>query len=258
MADDQANEPTTTPATYTEIYERFEAPVAKYNCGLKCGALNNGTPICCDTDYAVPVLQLHELKCLKGRSDLWRRTKPRDKTTKAIADGLADDYVTAACRGAKFCERENRSLACRAFPFFPYVTKENDFIGLSYYWDYESTCWMISNLALVEKDYVDQFVDVFDLLFEEDADEKEAFRDHSAYMRRVFSRWKRPIPLIGRDGRWRKILPKGAGIVHAEPGDFPAHGPYVSEEAYAKAVEEAGGILPDEPVTSSTLPVAAQ
>ena len=243
-----SDQPTTTPETYTRIYNIFESPVAKYDCGKKCGALNGGTPICCDADYAVPVLQTQELKCLKGRSDMWRPTRPRDAAGKAIADDLADDYTTAACKGAKLCERENRALACRAFPFFPYITRQKEFIGLSYYWDYESTCWVISNLRIVEKDFIDEFVRVFEILFAEDEGEFVSFRDHSATMRRVFSRRNRPIPLIGRDGRFRKVLPHGAGIVDAEAAEFPAHGPYVSAEVYAEAVAEAGGTLPDEPV----------
>ena len=84
-----SDQPTTTPETYTRIYDLFQSPVAKYDCGRKCGALNGGTPICCDTDYAVPVLQTPELNCLKGRSDLWRPTRPR-------ATGEAMRFAAAA------------------------------------------------------------------------------------------------------------------------------------------------------------------
>src|SRR5262249_15363385 len=97
-------------------------------------------------------------------------------------------------------ERENRSMACRAFPFYPYITRENEFVGLAYYWDFEDSCWVISNLAVVDADFVREFVRAHEMLFEVDRDEFDTFRQQAADMRRVFSRRNRYIPLIGRDG----------------------------------------------------------
>ena len=56
-------------------------------------------------------------------------------------------------------------MACRAFPFFPYFTRQKEFIGLSVYWVFEDRCWMISNMSLVEKPFVDDFVTTFEAIF---------------------------------------------------------------------------------------------
>jgi hypothetical protein len=64
-------------------------------------------------------------------------------------------------------------------------------------------------------------------------------------MRRVFSRQKRIIPLIGRDGGFFKVLPKSGRIVPADPRRFPKHGPYRSARAFAKAVKEAEAAAED-------------
>jgi len=66
-------------------------------------------------------------------------------------------------------------------------------------------------------------------------------------MRRVFSRRRRAIPLIGRDGGFLAVKPHGGGIVPADPAKFAKHGPYRSPRAYARAVRQAGGMLPAEP-----------
>ena len=98
------------------------------------------------------------------------------------------------CKGVAHCERDNRSMACRAFPFYPYITREGEFAGLAYYWSFEETCWVISNLSVVDKGFVDEFVRVHEYLMKVDTDELENFTAFSANMRRVFSRRRRSIP----------------------------------------------------------------
>ena len=62
---------------------------------------------------------------------------------------------------------------------------------------------------------------------------------------RPFSRWRRVIPLIARDGRFLAVKPHGGGIVPADPAKFRKHGPYRSAKAYARAVRDAGGTPPE-------------
>ena len=85
---------------------------------------------------------------------------------------------------------------------------------------------MISNLQIVEREYVRQFVETFEALFRKIPDELETFRDHSASMRRVFSRQGRNIPLIGRDGGYFEVIPKMGEIREARVENFAKHGPY--------------------------------
>src|SRR5690606_15879490 len=127
---------------------------------------------------------------------------------------------------ARFCERQNRTVACRAFPFFPYLTRQREFIGLSYYWDFEDRCWMISHMKLVEQAYVEEFVAAFEAIFAKDRREFDTYVDFSATMRRVFSRRKRKIPLIARDGGYRLIDPSTGIAKPCGPEKLPRLGPF--------------------------------
>jgi hypothetical protein len=62
----------------------------------------------------------------------------------------------------------------------------------------------------------------------------------------VFTRRRKPIALIGREGGFFKIMPKTAKLVPITAAQLPKFGPYRSERAYARAVREAEGLLPDE------------
>lgn len=234
-----------SPKLFRKIYEQFDAPISRFDCGRICAAINGGDPVCCDTEHAVPVVDKAEWKLLKKRTDLWRLYKPDDAVGRGIVEDAGEHCRAIECKGAAFCERNNRTLACRAFPFFPYFTREDEVIGLSYYWTFEDRCWVISNLQIVDQEFIDQFLHSYEMLFERDEDEADAFREQSTNMRRVFSRWKRPIPIIGRDGSYLKELPKGGGIVKAELSDFIKHEPYRSLEEYRKAVEELDAEVPE-------------
>ena len=235
---------TMAPHDFQEIYDRFQASISRYDCGKFCAPLNGGSPVCCSVDHAIPVVQKSEWKLLKGRTDLWRTFKAFDKASQDIVDDLSDDCKAIQCKGARFCERDNRTLACRAFPFFPYFDRNDKLIGISYYWDFEDRCWVISNLQIVEREFVREFVSAYEYLFQRDPDEYQAYREQSQSMRRVFSRWGRAIPIIGREGGYLKELPKGRGLVKAKVEDFAKHGPYKSAKAFAREVRALGGVVP--------------
>src|SRR3546814_12080637 len=85
----------------------------------------------------------------------------------------------------------------RTDTLFPYTTlfrSAGDFIGLSYYWDFEDRCWVISNMRVVEAEFLAEFVSAYDYLFSVDPEEYDTYKKHSATMRRVFSRRRMPIP----------------------------------------------------------------
>jgi len=214
---------------FRELYEKFQAPISRFDCGSKCAPHNGGEPVCCSTKHAVPVVDKAEWHLLRARSDLWHRFKPYDAATRKIVDELPTTCMAIECKGARHCERDNRTMSCRAFPFFPYIDRAGDFIGLSYYWVFEDRCWVISNLQLVDADFVREFVATYDLLIARDKQEYEGFRDHSVSMRRVFSRWNRAIPLIGRDGGYFKIMPRTGRMLPVDAAKFPTHGPYKRE-----------------------------
>lgn len=224
---------------YESVYAGFSAPVSqRYDCGKFCAPHNHGQPVCCTTQYAIPVGTIEEWTYLKERTDLWHLYKPRDEAERKVKHELPRYCKMMECKGAQFCEREHRTLSCRAFPFFPYVTKEYDFIGLTYYWTFEEKCWVISNLQIVEKAFVNEFVSTFDHLFRVVAGELEIFRDHSASMRRVFSRRGTNIPLIGRDGHYYEVNPKTGEIENAKVEGFEKFGVY--KENSGVGIQESG------------------
>ncbi len=61
-------------------------------------------------------------------------------------------------------------------------------------------------------------------------------------MRKVFGKKGKIIPIIGRDGKYYKVLPKTKGaVVPAELSDFVAHKPFTSDKDYHKAIKDEGG-----------------
>ncbi len=232
-------------ADFRAIYQRFQAAVSRYDCGRFCAPLNNGTPVCCDTEHAIPVVDKTEYRLLKSRTDLWGPYTPTDASSRKIVETLHKSCTAIECKGAMHCERDNRTLACRAFPFYPYITRAGELVGLATYWIFADRCWLISNMQVVERQFVQEFVAAYELVFKRDPEEREVMRGQSATHRRVFSRQKRIIPLIGRDGGYFKVMPHGGEVRSATPAEFVKVGPYASRRAYAAAVKKAGGALPD-------------
>ena len=142
---------TITPADFATLYDGFTAPVSRFDCGRKCAPLNGGEPVCCSTQNAVPVVHKVEFDLLKTRTDLWSKFKPYDYATRQIVAELTSDCMAIHCKGARHCERDNRTIACRGFPFYPYLTRERQFVGIGTYWVFEDRCWMMSNLEIVDR-----------------------------------------------------------------------------------------------------------
>ena len=239
---------------YARIYKKFDAPISRqFNCGKYCAAINGGTPVCCSTDDAVPVVQKTEWALLQSRTDLWKPFKAYDSQTRQIVKELPSNCQAVECKGAAFCERENRSFACRVFPFYPYFTREKKIAGLSYYWTFEDRCWILSNLWVAEKRFIGQILASYKYLFARDKDEEETLIDHSAQARRVFSRWGRAIPIIAPDGSYLKVLPKSGGkIVAATLKDFLIHAPYRTQKSYLREAKDSGGTEKSTPPLPAT------
>jgi hypothetical protein len=230
-----------TPQDFAHVYAMFQAPISRFNCGQRCAPLNGGEPVCCSTDHAIPVVDRAEWRLLQPRTKLWHHYKPTDAAGRAVVADLGRNCIAVECKGARHCERDNRTLACRSFPFFPYVDRAGDFIGLSIHWTFVDRCWVISNFWVVDAEFRRQFIAAYEYLFEADPGEYETHKQYSATLRRIFSRQRQPIPLIARDGGCFKILPHGRGMRACKPEDLPKYGPYRSERAYRAAVVEAGG-----------------
>ena len=202
-----------TPKHYADIYKTLQAPISKvYDCGQKCAPYNNGEPVCCTTGHAIPIVEHSEYTLLKSRTDMWRPFKPSGAAERAeVADLKGSDCRAVQCNGARHCERDNRSMACRTFPFYPYFDPAGELIGLATYWTFEGQCWVISNITIVEKPFVDEMVLAHEMLFKADPQWRETYKQQSATMRRVYSRKGERFPVIHRDGGYFWVLPKAAG-----------------------------------------------
>ena len=232
------------PQDFEALYAGFTANVSRVNCGEKCAPLHDGTALCCSTQHAVPVVYKTEFEYLKPRTDIWTKFKPYDASTREIVKEMTSDCMAIQCKGARFCERDNRTLACRGFPFFPYITRQREFVGIGTYWIFEDRCWMMSNLEIVERPFVEQFIDTYEKLFAKDHDEFTTYVDFSATARRVFSRWKREISLLGRNGELLNVEPSTGNIRPGRKKDFPKTKPFNSDKEYREAIKEAGGTYP--------------
>jgi len=227
------------PKHYAEMFDRFQAPISKvYDCGSKCAPYNGGQPVCCTTDYAIPIVEKTEWKLLKSRTDMWKPYKAVTADAKReLADLKGSDCCAIECKGAAHCERDNRSMACRSFPFYPYFNPEGEFVGLACYWGFEGQCWVISNITIVEKKFVKQFIDSHEYMFKEDDDWRGTYIDQSVSHRRVYSRRGEKFAVIGRDFKYYWVLPKSGGkmvpatkaqILKLRKG-FPGEGMELSE-----------------------------
>lgn len=232
------------PEDFKTVYDRFQASVSRYDCGRFCSPLNGGQPVCCDTAHAIPIVDKPEFELLKGRTDLWHKYKPTDANARKIVAELHKGCMAIECKGARFCERDNRTLACRAFPFYPYFTKQGELIGLGTYWTFADRCWLMSNMQVVERQFIKEFIAAYEYVFERDPEELTAMKKHSANHRRQSTRLNKPILLIGRKGGFLKVMPKTAEVRPAAEKDLVKYGPYKSPRAYAKAVKEYGGEMP--------------
>ena len=132
-----------------------------------------------------------------------------------------------ACNGPAFCERDYRTLSCRQFPFSPYITADDRLIGLTYNWDFEEVCWVISNLDQVSDQYRKEFLDIYDHLLFEHPSEYDSYYWLSEDMREHFTKTGRSIPILHRDGSYYLLNPETDELTPIDPHEFPKFGPYL-------------------------------
>ena len=229
-----------TPADLTAkdiraLYGGFDTPITDLDCGQMCAPHNfNGIPFCCDICHAVPAAYQSEWETLKEATELWHpyrgdecASQPDPEPANSVTDSdMPPGMIPLACLGPSRCERENRLLSCRQFPFFPYVTSDYRFLGLAYDWEFESVCWVVSNLGRVSEAYRLEFVRTFDRIFALFQDEFESYATRSEEMRAHFASQRRRIPILHRDGGFRLISPVSERAYRVDENQLPRFGPY--------------------------------
>ncbi len=216
------------PTDFAGLYTQFKSPIAALNCGDKCAPYNErGVPFCCDTHHTVPSAYQAEWGYLQANTGLWHPWQPEDSHHLShLRSALPEGQVLMECLGHTLCQRNFRSIACRSFPFFPYLTRQGEFIGITYYWEYEDRCWVISNLSNVSREYLEEFIQAYEKLFSWIPEEIENFHHQSTLMRRRFGQLHRAIPLLHRNGGYYKITPSNGRMRRAALDELPKFGPY--------------------------------
>jgi hypothetical protein len=218
--------------TFRRTYDHFDAPVTSIDCGKMCAPHNpNGKPFCCDICSAVPAAYRQEWDYLKNNTDLWRTWRADDCTPVAASDPNPISETPAhmlllTCQGPNHCQRNFRALSCRQFPFFPYITADDRFIGLAYEWIFEPVCWVISNLDQVTQAYRQEFIRTYDEIFALWPHDYESYAIASEQMRDHFAEQKRRIPILHRSGAYYLLSPKSERMQRVSPNHLKQFGPY--------------------------------
>lgn len=214
------------------FYDHFDAPVAALDCGSMCAPHNpSGKPFCCDICRAVPAAYHSEWDYLQQHTDLWHAWRGDECDEEPVDPSILKEDTPEhmrllACKGPAFCEREYRSSSCRQFPFFPYITADDRFIGLAYDWDFKPYCWVISNLGAVTDQYRREFIHTYDELFALWPHEYESYAYLSEDMRDHFIQAKRRIPILHRNGGCYLLSPRDERLRKVTPEQFPKFPPY--------------------------------
>ncbi len=222
------------------LYDSFDSPLLSLDCGEKCRVHNpNNKPFCCDICHAIPAVYIQEWEYLPENTDLWHVWRgdecPGDDTDPGkLRAETPDHMLLLACNGPAYCQREFRAISCRQFPFFPYITSELRFLGLAYDWEFEPTCWVISNLEQVSDDFRKEFVRTFDRLFSQWDEEFEGYIFRSEDMREYFAGQKRNIPILLRGGGYVLVDPISERTRRISPGELEKFGPYAAGSEPAK------------------------
>jgi len=215
-------------AGFANLFAQFHSPITETDCGKKCAPYNEyGVPFCCDTNHTIPSAYNLEWEYLHSATNLWHLWKGQnDDETRRLQSITPQGNLLIACQGHEYCQRGFRSITCRSFPFFPYISEEDRFIGLSYYWEYEDRCWVISNLDKVREEYRQEYIAAYEVILERFPAEWDVFRYQSEEMRHIFAQFRRSITLLHRDGKNYKIASTTGKLRRLSQDQFPKFSVY--------------------------------
>lgn len=214
--------------TFKELYQEFSRPLSEIDCGEKCGPYNDyGVPVCCDIELVVPSAYDLEWEYLQSETELWRLWQgsgsvEQEELTQKVQPG----QQLLQCLGHQYCQRPYRSVTCRAFPFYPYLNRAGNLLGLAYYREYRDQCWIISNLSVVKAEYKEQFQQSFEKIFQFYPDTKENFLNFSGYMRGQVAEAGESLPFLDFTGRVFVVNPITEQVREISYCDLESYGPF--------------------------------
>jgi hypothetical protein len=212
---------------FRELYNGFAMPLCNIDCGSKCGPHNEcGVPLCCDIQQVIPAAFGMEWDYLEENSDLWKPWTSSGQLNQELQEELQEGQVLLECKGYRECQRDFRTMTCRAFPFYPYLNSEFEFRGMSYYPDFRSGCWIISNLEVVSQSYKEAFQHTYLRLFEAFPESHHNFSDFSRYMRDKAVEASEKVILLDFLGDAYAIDPRTEDEYQVEYKELSAFGPF--------------------------------
>lgn len=213
---------------FEDLYKFFSEPLTDLDCGEKCGPYNDyGVPVCCDIQLLVPAAYDEEWAYLSKATDLWHLWQgDQGGDSDDLQKSLQSGQVTLECLGYQRCQRPFRSITCRAFPFYPYLSSSGEFSGLAYYRDFRDQCWIISNLNLVSQQYIKEFQGAYQRLFEIYPETRASFLEFSAYMREQISSADEDLILLEFSGLFYLVDPSTEEVSDINADDLDSFGPF--------------------------------
>jgi len=212
---------------FRDLYREFEMPLSDLDCGLKCGPYNDyGVPVCCDIQLVVPSAFELEWIYLQQNTDLWKPWSSSGLVDLELDEQIQDEQVLLECKGYQKCQRPFRTLTCRAFPFYPYLTSQGVFSGLAYYPDFRKDCWIISNLSVVSREYKSAFQKAFEKLFVLFPESRIKYQDYCQYVRDQAALRDEAIVVLDFQYGVGLIDPGTEETASVEFADLDAYGPF--------------------------------
>lgn len=222
------------PVNFRQLYDHFNAPVTSLDCGEKCAPHNpHGIPFCCDICKAVPAVYIQEWNYLGSITDLWHSWRGNEcldgpVDPQDLREQTPETMVLLACNGPHLCQREFRAISCRQFPFFPYITFRDRFIGMAYDLEFEATCWVISHLEEVTHSFRSEFISTYDEIFRRSEEEFDAYAFLSEKIRELAKKKKHRISILHRNGNNYLLSPKSEKLEKINLKKMKKFGPYKS------------------------------
>jgi hypothetical protein len=212
---------------FRDLYREFEMPLCELDCGLKCGPHNDyGVPVCCDIQLVVPAAFELEWSYLQENTDLWQPWSSSGLIDRDLAEQVQDGQVLLECKGYQQCQRSFRTLTCRAFPFYPYLTSQGLFSGLAYYSDFREECWIISNLAVVSTTYKVAFQGTFNKIFDLFPGSRDDFLDYCCFVRDEAAEHGEQIVVLDFQAGVGLVDPLTETVTPVGFQDLDAYGPF--------------------------------
>ena len=217
---------------FRTLYDRFDESVTIIDCGQMCAPHNpSGKPFCCDICHAVPAAYRQEWSFLEHQTDLWQpytgaECPSEPAEIEALWSDTPENMTLLACLGPESCQRPFRAISCRQFPFIPYISSQDDFLGLAHEWAFEDTCWVISHLSEVTSAFRESFVRFFEALFSCWPAERIGYARLSEELRDRFIEQRRRITLLHRKGGYFRISPASERMRQVRAVQLPKFGPY--------------------------------